>query len=116
MDAERESAPSFGEARTIAYVTSRKRGADKVMRRIVPSLQFEGAGIKLIIPPLLRDELLVVAVIPPLLRDELLVVAAFDDLAVFEDEDDVGVADGVRLGGYLDFPLLPFGLSSPVSD
>ena len=29
--------PLFGEARTIAYVTNRKRGADKVMRQMTPS-------------------------------------------------------------------------------
>ena len=37
MDAERESTPFSGEARTKSYVTSRKRSADKVVRQMTPS-------------------------------------------------------------------------------
>ena len=55
-------------------------GVDTAIRSIVRSVKFEGAGVKLIIPPMQRDK--------------LVVIAAFDDFTVFENANHVGVADG----------------------
>lgn len=66
--------------RTDVYVTGEQRGVDAVIRSIVRLFQFESAGVKLIIPPPLRNQ--------------LLVIAALDNLAVFEDANHVGVAYG----------------------
>ena len=54
-------------------------GSDEVYRCLNLLFQFESAGVKLIIPPPLRYQ--------------LLVIAALDNLAVFEDANHIGVAD-----------------------
>ena len=60
-------------------MTGEQKGVDAVIRSIVRLFQLECAGVKLIIPPPLRYQ--------------LLVIAALDNLAVFEDANHVGVAD-----------------------
>ena len=55
-------------------------GSDEVYRCLNLLFQFESAGVKLIIPPPLRNQ--------------LLVIAALDNLAVFENANHVGVAYG----------------------
>ena len=66
--------------RTKSYVTDEQKGFAAVIRCLATLFEFECAGVKLIIPTPLRYQ--------------LLVIAALDNLAVFENANHIGIADG----------------------